>query len=194
MRPKALAILLAAAFMSASGVAEVRAGQAGAGEMAVSEPSGYRLNDYRAPTPAGLANATTVSNEKAMALWKSKAVLFIDVLPRLVRPANLPAGTIWRQPERLNIPGSVWLPNTGYGVLSPAAEAYFSRSLARLTKANKDQPILIYCLENCWMSWNAAKRALKLGYHKVYWYPAGTDGWTRIGGDLESAEPLADDG
>lgn len=172
-----------------------QAGDAGAApsyilEKAPPEPADYRLKDYRAPTPSGLTGATTVSSEEAMALWKSRSALFIDVLPRPVRPDKLPADTIWHPPERRDIPGSVWLPNTGYGVLSAAMKDYFAENLARLTKENREQPILIYCLENCWMSWNAAKRALTLGYRKVYWYPAGTDGWERIGGRLKSAEPV----
>ena len=39
------------------------------------------------------------------------------------------------------------------------------------------------------MSWNAAKRALALGYKNVGWYPEGTDGWKAAGLPLESAEP-----
>jgi rhodanese-related sulfurtransferase len=40
------------------------------------------------------------------------------------------------------------------------------------------------------MSWNAAKRALALGYRKVLWYPEGTDGWSRRGLPLERRTPL----
>jgi PQQ-dependent catabolism-associated CXXCW motif protein len=38
--------------------------------------------------------------------------------------------------------------------------------------------LVFYCQADCWMSWNAAKRALSLGYSNVAWYPEGTDGWT----------------
>ena len=159
-------------------------------EAAPPEPSTYRHEAYRAPTPVTLTGARTVSDAEAMTLWKSGTTLFIDVMPRLARPAKLPAETVWRQPERLNIPGSAWLPNTGYGVLSDPVAEYFTASLKRLTGGDKAKPVLIYCLENCWMSWNAAKRALELGYVTVYWYPAGTDGWARRGGSLEMAEPV----
>jgi PQQ-dependent catabolism-associated CXXCW motif protein len=171
-------------------VAVLSAGQVYAEADAPPEPSEYRLSDYRSPTPDSLTGANTVSDSNAMALWKAKEALFIDVMPRPVRPANLPAGTVWRQPGRQNIPGSAWLPNTGYGVLSDPIANYFADNLLRLTGGDKEKPVLIYCLENCWMSWNAAKRAIGLGYRHVYWYPAGTDGWTRIGGPLEEAEPV----
>jgi len=39
------------------------------------------------------------------------------------------------------------------------------------------------------MSWNAAKRALALGYKNVAWYPDGTDGWEAAGLPLHEAKP-----
>jgi PQQ-dependent catabolism-associated CXXCW motif protein len=49
--------------------------------------------------------------------------------------------------------------------------------------------VVIYCLANCWMSWNAAKRASALGYSNVVWFPEGTDGWLAAGLPLQDAEP-----
>ncbi|HXW22459.1 MAG TPA: PQQ-dependent catabolism-associated CXXCW motif protein, partial [Rhodomicrobium sp.] len=44
--------------------------------------------------------------------------------------------------------------------------------------ADREKTLVFYCLKDCWMSWNAAKHALSLGYPYVAWYPDGTDGWT----------------
>ena len=55
-------------------------------------------------------------------------------------------------------------------------------SAARACPRFRRQPgklLVIYCQANCWMSWNAAKRALSYGYPNVAWYPEGTDGWQR---------------
>jgi PQQ-dependent catabolism-associated CXXCW motif protein len=150
------------------------------------EPAGYREQDYRAPTPAGLTGARVVSTAEAERLWQDRSAVFVDVLPRPPRPANLPAGTIWRDKPRLNIPGSVWLPDTGYGALAPATENYLRNNLERATAGDRAKLLVIYCLRNCWMSWNAAKRTLSMGYTNVAWYPDGTDGWT------EELLPLAD--
>ena len=117
-------------------------------------------------------------------------VVLVDVLPRPPKPKGLKEGTIWRPPPRRDIPGSVWLPNTGFGALSPEYEAYFHENLARLTGNDKSKPVLFYCLRNCWMSWNAAKRAIADGYTRVYWYPDGTDGWKAAGQPLEDIEPV----
>ena len=94
----------------------------------ISEPEGYRMEAYRAPTPPTLKGAQVVTTAQAEALWQEKAA-FIDVLPRPPRPADLPAGTIWHDPKRLNIPGSIWLPNTGFGALAAVTEAYLRRGL-----------------------------------------------------------------
>ncbi len=143
----------------------------------VAEPSGYRMGGFRSPVPATLAGAQVVDTVGAERLWKDKSVVFIDVLPRPPKPKNLPEGTLWRDKKRENIPGSHWLPNVGYGRLHPTIETYFKDHLERLTKGDLAMPILFYCLDDCWMSWNAAKRALEYGYTTVYWYPQGTDGW-----------------
>jgi PQQ-dependent catabolism-associated CXXCW motif protein len=83
-----------------------------------------------------------------------------------------------RDKPRLNIPGSIWLPDTGYGALAPVTEDYLRKNLERATGGDPAKPLVIYCLRNCWMSWNATKRILSMGYANVTWYPDGTDGWT----------------
>src|SRR5215475_43394 len=148
------------------------------GEDAVPVPAGFRTHDYRTSTPATLAGARVVTTAQAEALWQDKAAIFIDVMPRAPRPPNLPPGTIWRDRPRSNIPGSIWLPDTGYGELAPVTEDYLRKNLERVTGGDRTKFLVIYCLRDCWMSWNAAKRVLALGYANVAWYPEGTDGWT----------------
>ncbi|MBS7544914.1 PQQ-dependent catabolism-associated CXXCW motif protein [Ancylobacter oerskovii] len=155
----------------------------------VAEPESYRMDAYRAPTPATLKGAHVIDTGEAERLWRAKAALFVDVLPRDVKPANLAPGTVWRDKPRDHLPGSTWLPNVGYGALSEAMDAYFRRSLEALTAGLREAPLVFYCLTDCWMSWNAAKRAMAYGYTDVAWYPAGSDGWSRAGLPLERAEP-----
>ena len=155
----------------------------------IEEPAGYRFEPYRAPTPRGLTGATTVDTAAAERMWREGNALFVDVLPHEAKPANLPAVTVWRERRRDNIPGSVWLANVGYGALNPDMEDYFRRSLEELTAGDRNRALVFYCQMNCWMSWNAAKRAIALGYARVHWYPDGTDGWTAAGLPLAEAQP-----
>jgi PQQ-dependent catabolism-associated CXXCW motif protein len=160
------------------------------GNDGVAEPDGFRTEDYRSPTPSTLKGARVVATPDAEALWKTGQVIFIDVMPQPPRPSGLPAGTIWREKPRPNIPGSIWLPDTGYGALAPAVEDYFRRGLEQAAGGDRSRALVFYCLENCWMSWNAAKRAMTLGYSNVAWYPQGTDGWRNAGLPLEDGRPV----
>jgi PQQ-dependent catabolism-associated CXXCW motif protein len=159
-------------------------------EGGVPEPDGYRTNDYRSPVPKTLAGARVVTADEVEDLWRKKSAVFIDVFPRAPKPPNLPAGTVWRDPTHQSIEGGHWLPNVGYGVLTPEFEAYFKTRLAQLTGNDLSKPVLFYCLRDCWMSWNAAKRAMAWGYTAVLWFPEGTDAWQENGLDLVRVEPV----
>lgn len=160
-----------------------------AGSSSVEEPADYREDAYREPVPATLAGATVVSTDEAHALWQGGEVAFIDVLPRPPKPANLPAGTIWNEKPHISIEGAIWLPNTGYGKLADVTLAYFRAGLEKATEGNKGKPVLFFCLPDCWMSWNAARRALELGHSQVYWYPDGSEGWTFDGYPTAPLQP-----
>ncbi len=153
------------------------------------EPEGYRMENFRAPVPDSLAGGTVVFLGETRALAEAGDTLLIDVLPQPPKPKSLPEGTIWRPRPRHNIPGSVWLPNTGFGALAAETETYFRDNLERLTQGNQDRKVLFYCLADCWMSWNAAKRAISYGYGAVYWFPEGTDAWTAAGLETAESEP-----
>jgi PQQ-dependent catabolism-associated CXXCW motif protein len=175
------------AALIAAALALFAAGPAGAGAV---EPADFRMDHFRAPVPETLAGAQVVDDETAHGLWEAGEVAFIDVLPRPPKPDNLPAGTVWRDKLRLSIPGAIWLPNVGYGALHADTHAYFRAGLEAATGANLSHPVLFFCLADCWMSWNAAKRALEYGYTTVYWYPGGTTGWEFFDWPTEKTEPF----
>jgi PQQ-dependent catabolism-associated CXXCW motif protein len=166
------------------------AGAAPGEELSRHEPEGYRSENYRSPTPATLRGARAISTGEAEALWKKGSATFVDVMTYLSRPDNLPAETLWRGQRRFNIPGSTWFANTGYGELSIATEDYLRIGLERITGGDRTKLLVIYCMRDCWMSWNAAKRAVSWGYNGVLWYPEGTDGWQEAGLPLAEAAPV----
>lgn len=153
------------------------------------EPDGYRMENYRAPVPATLKGARVLTTDEAKAIWETGAGIFVDVLPHPPKPKNLPAGTVWRETPRSDIPGSIWLPDTGYGALAAATEDYLRQGLARASGGDMARQLVFYCQEACWMSWNAARRALSYGYRNVAWYPEGTDGWGRANLPVVAAQP-----
>jgi quinoprotein dehydrogenase-associated probable ABC transporter substrate-binding protein/PQQ-dependent catabolism-associated CXXCW motif protein len=156
--------------------------EAPAAARAVPEPEGYRMEDYKAPVPATLEGATVLDTAGLEALMEESRPVLVDVYPKPPRPEGRSENQLWIEPKRDNIKGSVWLPNVGYGALSPELEAYFRKNLETLTGGDRAKPVVFYCDVDCWMSWNAAKRAIhELGYEKVYWYPLGVEGWQEAG-------------
>jgi PQQ-dependent catabolism-associated CXXCW motif protein len=158
-------------------------------QVLVPEPEGYRTEDYRALVPDTLAGARVITTSEAEAIWRAKSGVFIDVLPRAPKPANLPDGTVWRDRPRQNIPGSIWLPDTGYGQLAEVMESYLRQGVERASGGNRAALIVVYCQAECWMSWNAAKRIVSYGYSSVAWFPDGTDGWERANLPTEESQP-----
>ncbi len=159
------------------------------------EPSEYRGPPYSAPVPTTLSGALVADNATAAALHAAGDAVFIDVMPRDVKPADLPDGTIWRDKPRDSIPGAIWLPNTGFEALSPEEEAYLRSGLQHATVGDIERPMVIFCRAECWMSWNVAKRAIGYGYRRVIWYPEGPEGWVTIESNppLQRVEPFVPD-
>ena len=158
-------------------------------QQSVQEPEAYRTENYRAPVPATLTGGRVLSTEQAEAIWRAGNAVFVDVLPRPPKPNNLPQGTIWRDKPRFDIPGSIWLPDTGYGVLAAPTESYLRQGISRAARGDMQVLLVVYCQADCWMSWNAAKRLLSYGYRNVAWYPEGTDGWEGALLPLAEARP-----
>ncbi|EBA05602.1 PQQ-dependent catabolism-associated CXXCW motif protein [Sagittula stellata] len=160
------------------------------GAKGVPEPDGYRMEDFRAPVPETLSGGTVLDAEEAYRMWQAGEAAFIDVLPQAPRPPNLPKGTIWRDKPHDTIPGALWLPNVGYGAIADVTAQYFRRGLEKATSGDLSYPVVFFCLDDCWMSWNAAKRAHEWGYTDVYWLPEGTDGWTFMDYPVERVTPM----
>jgi quinoprotein dehydrogenase-associated probable ABC transporter substrate-binding protein/PQQ-dependent catabolism-associated CXXCW motif protein len=155
----------------------------------VAEPSGYRADDYRAPVPATISGGRVVNTEALKALVAGGDAVLIDVLPAPRRPDGMKPGAPWMPVPRRDLPHSLWLPDVGRGTISPEMDAWFQKHLAQATGNSKDKTVVFYCQSQCWMSWNASKRAIGYGYRNVVWYPDGSDGWAAAGLDLAETAP-----
>jgi len=157
----------------------------------VRQPDGYRMEFYDAEVPAALDGASTITAVELKRLQNNAAAVVIDVIPEHRRPRALPENQIWMPVAHKGVPGAIWLPDTGYGVLSEITEKYFKRHLSIATGGDKRRHVVFYCRTDCWMSWNAAKRALSYGYTRVYWFRNGLDDWLFEGYDFEVLVPAA---
>ena len=154
----------------------------------VPEPAGYRTDDYDAPVPAGLAGAATVAGPEVAALLEAGAVV-VDVIPAHRAPATLPEGQAWLPPPHRGIAGALWLPDTGFGALASVTERYLLDHLERAAGGDRSRALVFYCRTDCWMSWNAARRALGAGWTNVHWYRDGIDDWELEGLPVAALEP-----
>lgn len=149
---------------------------------------GYRTAHYRAPARRPPEGVVRIAPKAAAALRPDIDALFIDVLP--AEGGHREDDGRWRlAQERLSIPGAHWFPESGRGELAPDIARWFADGVARLTKGRRARPIIVFCLSDCWMSWNAARRLKTLGYPNVWWLAEGTDGWRDLGKPLVSVAP-----
>jgi PQQ-dependent catabolism-associated CXXCW motif protein len=153
------------------------------------EPDGYWTGDVDAPVPATIRGGSIIHAKDLEALLRQSGAVIIDVSNAPRRPPGLAPGAPWLPLPHRALPGALWIPGAGAGALSPEFERFFR---ARLTAAtdNPDAPLVVYCHDRCWLSWNAAKRAIGYGYRRVYWFTDGIEGWTASGGPTVTAEPV----
>lgn len=159
----------------------VLTGVAAAGS--VPEPESYWLGPMRGDVPATLAHGHVIHTQELADLLARSAPLLIDVAERPRRPEGL-AANVWKPASHRDIPGSVWLPGVGLGVLDAAVLNSYQTRLAALADGDFGRAIVVYCHARCWGSWNAAKRAIAFGYRNIYWYPEGVEGWQDAGREL----------
>ncbi|MCS3838524.1 PQQ-dependent catabolism-associated CXXCW motif protein [Pseudomonas sp. JAI111] len=146
---------------------------------------GYRIGLYRSPTPNQMQGAAIIDTAALQTLLnQTPRPVLIDVYRR----QWLQGRFIEDQPHE-NLPGSHWLANTGDGDLTPDWQDYFARNLNRLTAGDLAQPLVFYCRSDCWLSWNAVKRAAAMGYKTLYWYRDGLDAWQAANLPVAPARP-----
>ena len=147
---------------------------------------GYRISVYRSPTPLTHDNARTLDTAALQQLLREQpATRLIDVYRR-----QWLHGQFIEEEQHANLPGSLWLANTGNGELDDQWQSYFRQYLNQASNADKAWPLVFYCRSDCWLGWNAAKRAHHLGYSNLYWYRDGIDAWQQAGLPLIPAQPL----
>lgn len=159
----------------------------------VDPATGFRMGNYRAPTPDWVPGGIVIDGDTLADLLPKKLRIAIDVYAQGVVADPIGGGWAVSEPH-MSIPGAVWLPFVGSGKLTPMQEAYYRTSLTRLTANDRARGLVFFCLADCWHSWNAAKRAADWGYTDVAWYPLGTDGWVEDGRSLAAVtpEPIVD--
>jgi sulfur-oxidizing protein SoxY len=156
---------------------------------AVAEPADFWMGPVNAPTPNTLSGAIVIRTSDVATLLKTDRTVVVDVSNSSPRPEKLAPQAVWMPPPHAVIPGSLWLAGVGGGTLDAATDGFYRRRLSEATANDLSRPLVVYCHERCWLSWNAAKRAIRYGYQRVYWFPDGIEGWKAAGFSTAVAQP-----
>lgn len=160
-------------------------------EPALFDAEGYRAARYRSPIKADPAPADVIDISAALALEPGRDALFIDVMPAEGGLRDRVSGA-WRLTrEHLTIPGALWFPETGRAPVDTGLWQALEAAIGEARLAAPDQPVILFCRTDCWMSWNAARRLARAGVGNVHWLAEGTDGWHAAGRTLVTAVPVA---
>ncbi|MBV9912220.1 MAG: hypothetical protein JOZ93_06570 [Sinobacteraceae bacterium] len=157
----------------------------------VQEPEGFWTGPTNSPVPRTLHGGTVIHAQQLAALLRRLHPVVVDVSNAPRRPDNLPASSTWLPVPHQAVPGAVWIPGAGLGDPPPAVADYYRQRLDELTSHDLSRPLVIYCHERCWLSWNGAKRAIGYGYRQVYWFADGIEGWRAAKLPTEVIEPQA---
>ena len=120
------------------------------------------------PTPTSLPGGQLITTKGLVALVQGRQAPFVlfDVLG---------------QPEMLpDAVPAAWLAQAGS--FDDAVQLQASQVFAQHTRGRMDTVLVFYCLSReCWMSYNAALRAIAAGYGNVLWYRGGLEAWKLAG-------------
>jgi PQQ-dependent catabolism-associated CXXCW motif protein len=86
-------------------------------------------------------------------------------------------------PGHQTIPGAVRIPFAGEaGSFRDPVQSQLYARLMQLTNGRTQYPLVFFCEgSKCWESYNAALRAINMGFNDVYWYRGGIDAWQAAG-------------
>ncbi len=72
-------------------------------------------------------------------------------------------------------------PASAPGSFDDRTQQEFGQFLQQVSQGNKSRPLVLYCQNtHCWMSYNAALRAIQLGFTNVLWYRGGIEAWQQV--------------
>lgn len=119
-------------------------------------------------TPSSIAGGQVISTQALSTLMRDRQspLVVFDVLgAQETLPSALPAA---------------WMSEPG--TYADGVQQRVTQALQQATQGRRDVALVFYCAsEQCWMSYNAALRAISAGYTNVRWYRGGLESWKAAG-------------
>jgi len=136
-----------------------------------------RTVGYHGPTPRQIPGGRVVTTGELQKLLEGQPRPFlIDVLGGGVHHT---------------IAGAFWMIGAGPGDMSRDEEKRFAQAIAGFAGGDKGRPLVFFCVDTeCWLSYNAALRAIRLGYTGVMWYRGGISAWRTAELPMAQSDPF----
>ena len=128
-----------------------------------------RQAPYHGPTPLTIPGAQVLQTRELQAMLAGAAPpVLIDVLS---------------EGGHVTLAGAVWISGAGRGTnFMDPVQSVLAQLLAQLSGGDKSRGLVFFCASSqCWLSYNAALRAVAAGYDRVYWYRGGIESWGAAG-------------
>ena len=144
-------------------------------DFGVAPSAELRLADHASPTPLAIPGARPIRTQELRRRLQApldKRPLVFDVLSE----------------PHASLPGAIWLPGAGLGSgFDDALQGRLAALLRFMTADDRARELVFLCVgPRCWLSYNAALRAVRLGYTNVLWYRGGIEAWGASGGALRA--------
>ena len=164
-----LAFLLAAPATGAQSVTDE------AQDFGVAPSAELKLVDHASATPLEIPGARLIQTQdlrRQLQAPLAERPLLFDVLSE----------------AHASLPGAIWLPGAGLGSgFDDALQERLATVLRFMTAGDRARELVFFCVgPHCWLSYNAALRAVRLGYTNVLWYRGGIEAWGASGGALRT--------
>jgi PQQ-dependent catabolism-associated CXXCW motif protein len=178
LAPTARALVYAALLVANCAYAQKSPGPDGFADenrdWAVESTNRLRQPPYHAPTPLTIPGAKVVQTRELRAMAANAGgtpgggLILIDVLT---------------EEGHVTLAGAVWVSGAGRGTsFVDQVQSILIQLLDKLTGGDKARPMVFFCASSqCWLSYNAALRAVAAGYQNVYWYRGGVEAWVAAG-------------
>jgi PQQ-dependent catabolism-associated CXXCW motif protein len=133
----------------------------------VRPPRGLRQGEMHGATPSQLPGGQVITTKGLLPLLRQGIPVYVfDVL-----------GAEQSLPQAI---AAAWAAEPGD--FEDETQQRLAQLLQQVTRGDRAAPLVFYCAgPQCWMSYNAALRAVHLGYRNVLWYRGGMEAWARAG-------------
>ncbi len=138
---------------------------------------GDEMTDFGVPEQSTLK--ANVGSPTPMTIPGAKVVYTSAVVEAQNKKLDFLLIDVWESSGHRTIPDAVYLAYAGHpGNFQDPTQQRLWRDLSKLTNGEADFPLVFFCRgPRCWESYNAALRAVKMGFSNVYWYRGGLDAW-----------------